>query len=258
MHEDGLSDDNSSKGSSTSSESEPDVSKQTLQQEVEDAISQLIDLSVLLRKHGAQQQEDRAASFVPVDENGVSMLSDFVDWSKWACQKSVDNQNGFLPENWMVERIERTMLRRWRLMCYRVHHADRIANSYAVQLPVVESEKELRQVPVPNTTADKALPQEISDDGDSVVTVKTKQSSAATHLPGDYRLPSSTKRLGSSIASSKTHLLPGRHDFPGPPKVEVSSKEFLCPYCRLPQHVKELKRSRWQWVIVFDLVTHRR
>jgi hypothetical protein len=246
MHEAGQSDNNSSKGSSTSSESEPDVSKHTLQQEVEDSISQLLDLSVLLRKHGAQQHEDRAASFVPIDENGDSMLSDFVDWSKWACQKSVENQNGFLPGEWMVERMERTMLRRWRLMCYRAHHADRIANSYAVQLPVVESERDVRQAPVPNAAAGEVLPPDKSDDESSVVTVKTKQSSAATHLPADYKLPISAQRPGSSVASSKTRLMPGRHDFPGPPKVEVSSKEFLCPYCRLPQYVKELKRSRWQ------------
>jgi hypothetical protein len=245
MHEDGPSDANSP-NSSTSSGSEPDVSKNTLQQEAEDSISQLLDLSVLLRKHGAQQHEDRAASFVPVDENGASMLKDFKRWSKWACQKSAENQDGFLPGEWMVERIERTMLRRWRLMCYRAHHDDRIANSHAAQFPVVESESDIRQAPVPSATAGKPLPQQKSDDGDSDVTVRTKQSSAATQLPEEYRLPSPTKRPGSSIASSRTHIMPGRHDFPGPPKVAVSSTEFLCPYCRLPQQSKELKRSRWQ------------
>jgi hypothetical protein len=192
VHEDEQSDDNSSKGTSTSSESQLVVSKHTLQQEVEDSISQLLDLSVLLRKHGAQQHEDRAASFVPVDENGESMLSDFVDWSKWACRKSMENHNGFLPGEWMVERIERTILRRWRLMCYRVHHADRIANSDVVQLPVVESERDVRQAPILNN---------------SVVTGKTKQSSAATRLPADYRLSNPTNRLGSSIAASKTRLM---------------------------------------------------
>jgi hypothetical protein len=245
MHEDGQSDPGSPRDSSISSESEPDASKQTLQQEVEDSISRLLDLSALLRNHGAQQHEDRAIRFVPVDENGASMINDFVDWSKWSCQKSTENQNGFLPGEWMVERFERTMLRRWLLMCYRAHHGDRIANS-SIQLPVVGSQRDIRQATVRKATSDKALPPDTSDDDNSVVTVKTKQSSAATQLPANYRLPSPTKRPRSSIASSKTHFMPGHHDFPGPPKVEESSKEFLCPYCRLPQQVKELKRSRWQ------------
>jgi hypothetical protein len=235
----------STDSSGDDSSSEPENSQQSLQAEVEDSISQLLDLSVLLRKQGAQQHEDRAAQFVPVDENGESMLDEYAEWSQRACQKSMENADGFLPETWMVSRMQRTILRRWRLMCYRVHHANRVAASRIIDLPFVEPGANITQAPVPSTPATEIPLRVNARDDRTVITVRTKQSSAASELPADFMLPTPTKRPRSS-ASSKTRFMPGKHDFPAPPRAEVESREFSCPYCRLPQPAKDLKRSRWQ------------
>lgn len=235
-----------SSSSEDDSSSEPEESRQSVQHEVEDSISQLLDLSVLLRKQGAQQHEDRAADFVPVEENGDSMVDEFMRWSERACRKSAENPRNYCVEEWMVARMQRTMLRRWRLMCYREHHANRIAASRMVRFSGSEPEVAVPKAPDSNILADKAPAPTRSHDAHTIVTVRTKQSSAATELPAGFRPPSPGKRPRSSIASSKSHFTPGRHDFPRAPKVGENSKEFLCPYCRLPQPIRELKRSKWQ------------
>jgi len=239
--------DNSDAGESNVSSSI--YTAETLEEEIEETIGQIVDLSVLLRKEGAQQHEDRAKDFEPKDEHGNSLQNDFVAFVDFVCTRRLQNKNGFIPEDFLTQRLKRITIKRWRLIHYRIHHADRMNLDAQISIPVAE------EPGVGTSSKSVGRPQggmEASKSAPSVT--KTKQStattrqSAATTLPADYKPPISRPSKSLSIASSKTQFSPHALNFPRPPKVQTHEQDFKCPYCCLPEPAKTLGRRSWEYV----------
>ncbi|KAK0846198.1 hypothetical protein LTR91_022148 [Friedmanniomyces endolithicus] len=226
-------------------------------EDVEEGIGRLIRLSIQLRREGFQQHEVKAVDFEPKDVKGNSMVEEFREFSQFQCSQHLSLERAQSIDDQLLQRLERTLLKRWRLMCYRSHHANRIANN-ALNKPAVAYQGPVspdtlpkpgpgQQISplIPSSTQQASLP--------DVGTRTTQQSSTASVLTKDYRPTDRGTLRASSIATSVPRAVSGRHDFPPAPKISSGVEEAECPLCRLIRPRHELQGNNWKSHVLRDL-----
>ncbi|KAK0318978.1 hypothetical protein LTR54_009872 [Friedmanniomyces endolithicus] len=219
-------------------------------EDVEEGIGRLIRLSFQLRREGFQQHEVKAVDFEPKDVKGNSMVDEFCEFAQFQCSQHLSQEKAQVIDDQLLQRLERTLLKRWRLMCYRSYHANRIAKS-TVNKPAVAYQGSVspdtlsklepgQQIPVliPNSTQHASA--------SAVGTRTTQQSSTASVLTKDYRPTDRGALRASSIATSIPRAVSGKNDFPPAPKFLPGVEEVECPLCRLIRPRHELHGDNWK------------
>jgi len=193
-------------------------------------------------------------NFTPRNEEGDSLLPEFANHVNFQCGHLLAQKHDFEPKDFLAKRVRQTIIRRWRLMCYQMHHADLIASTQDrdSQAPMPIPEDSGLQMARPVADACQAV-KGANESATAVMTVaRTEQSIAtteqttATTLPPDHEPWISKPSVSSSIASSRTQFSHGTLAFPRPPKPSTDEWEFICPYCCLPQPARNLARSKWE------------
>lgn len=226
----------------------------TLQTEIEGTIRQLTDLSLLLRRQGSPQHWSRATNFTPKNEEGKSLLPEFANHINSQCRRMLEQENDFQQKDFLAKRVSQTIIRRWRLMCYQIHHADRISTTQNLdsQMPVsapkgpdVDKAETIINAPqaVAGTTTNTMAVAAVARTEHSFATM---EQNAATTLPADHRPSIPKPEISPSMASSRTQFNHGTLAFPRPPKAPTNGWEFVCPYCCLSQPAKNLARPKWE------------
>jgi hypothetical protein len=213
-----------------------------LETEIEDVIGQLIDVSVLLRQEGSQQQlEDRSKNFEPRNEHGDSLLDEFVTFVDWMCTRKREGTNDFVPEEFLVQRLRRTITKRWRLIHYLIHHDGRMNLDAQISTPMPEG----HIVEHVDRTVDK--PQKEVKTFESIPSAtKTKRVTWGDRCnPPISRQPKSL-----SMASSRAQFRAGTSTVPRPLEELTGMRKSECPYCREFVSVKELDRH-WRCVAIW-------
>ena len=213
-------------------------------EDVSDLLSDLIKLSVVIRKAGLQSRSLRAASYVPRDEDDRERLKQF----EKSFLPQVLEYRHELKDRLLRERLCRAISRRRRYFEYHTTHQQRIAFGGD---PVEEQQPtQLLQLPVsaeqdtsPNAPA--ITSPDISLRRNPRVHVRslppTKASDYDPHAIKEFSQKSSMPR---SMVSSNTFARTS--GIPGPPKVFGSGKHFECPYCPILISRNKLSKPLWR------------
>lgn len=210
-------------------------------EDVSDLLSDLIKLSVVIRKAGLQSRSLRAASYVPRDEDDRERLEQF---EKSFLPQVLEHRHE-LKDRLLRERLCRAISRRRRYFEYHTTHQQRIAFGGD---PVEEQQPtQLLQLPVAaeQDTSPAITSPDISLRRNPRAHVRslppTKASDYDPHAIKEFSQTSSIPR--SMVSSNRFARTSG---IPGPPKVFGSGKHFECPYCPILISRKKLSKSLWR------------
>ncbi|KAK1066326.1 hypothetical protein LTR74_007213 [Friedmanniomyces endolithicus] len=189
-----------------------------------------------------------------VEEDG------FCEFAQFQCSQHLSQEKAQVIDDQLLQRLERTLLKRWRLMCYRSHHANRIAKS-TLNKPAVAYQGSVPPDTLPKLEPGQQIPVLIPDStkhasASAVGTRTTQQSSTASVLTKDYRPTDRGALRASSIATSIPRAVSGKNDFPPAPKFLPGVEEVECPLCRLIRPRHELHGDNWKSHVLRDLLPY--
>lgn len=265
---------------------------EALRRETRQAISRLIEVATYLRTAATQKEDDKALEYDPIDGMGNRLLPEHADYvreqiamhlrvnrSRYANTQEVvqgtpaliDRENSV--ETWlsrfedrgqihlscddfMAERLFRTIIQRWRLLCYRKRRAQLIAENadeiVSGSSPVGTTPKTTNpgiHLPVSALRAVDAVANRFRLTIGAEVRTPAPPFAAPT-LSAGRTLPKLAVPSASQAASSATGMTKAALtdlEFPSPPHVEKSG-EGLCPLCTVPMSVQHFAGEKWRWV----------
>lgn len=228
---------------------------------VEDGISRLLQLAVRVRQEGAKRSNEEVARFEPTDEHGKPLLDEFEAYIDKICQRAFEPSKeangadhgqpegvalGSVP-NYLQERTKKTMLERWRRLCYRKHHASDLAGPRNKVLPKSDTQKQqTKPAAPPLVSRDSARGPNLSTKKTLGVDVAPKAMSTASQLPEHITIDRNIDPHPKTPPTVSTKIRADRLEFPRPPKIRDGMDMFNCNFCGLPCKTSLLEKRKWQ------------
>jgi hypothetical protein len=250
-----------------------------IQSEADDDISHLIDISGYLRRAWTQREEERALRFEPKDGMNASLVDEFrahmllqcrfhfeidcVQHDQTQLTSNADARKAVLDRHYnqvplqcptdpeIVDRVYETIILRWRLICYRIQHAEKFAAEDATS----DSASSIALQPVRNVRKPRKPARDKSNNDNYAPNIHGPpptlgQSTAATEISANRPLPERqaqrpNKQYG---AASMTRVGISGIEFPSAPKVEAGNQNALCTLCRIIMPKSELQGDSWRYV----------
>jgi hypothetical protein len=236
----------------------------------------LLDIAADLRKLGTQREEYRALKFDPTDDKGNSLTAEFKQYALVQCRlhlrrtrNAVVAEDGSkdsekhhiisekfaniqicdspaLPGNEMIlDRLQATILQRWRLLCYRSHHGRALATdakSDSAASEVVQSGAPVAGVVMPELVEIRVKSLDKSEAPRTII------SSAATELTAARMIDIQPVKepVVRSVATRSSGIALKDVDFPRQPRAD--GEETLCPLCWIPMPTEDIQGRRWKSV----------
>jgi hypothetical protein len=154
------------------------------------------------------------------------------------CSALNDIRNDDISDSNFIElRLRETILQRWRLLCYRAHHAETLASEWSEDQVHVLS-KNAEEVSVQPATPHAEIASAPQDQ-------RTTISSVATTVHTDYTVLTKAERAPKTVMT-KSGVALRDADFPKAPRIEHG--EAKCPLCHVPMPASDLKGTKWKSV----------
>ena len=217
---------------------------------IQDGIGRLGQLAVRLRREGAHRTEARAAEFDPTDESGEQLAPEFESYIKVTCRRAFPehNHDGATEERFQIAgylqgRLRKTILDRWRRICYCRHHASDLAGP--TSKPAVKSDTQ-KLKPKLNAVENVGTRDLLRPGMVRKPSVARKAVSTATTVPEDLKIDKKVDLKPRSTPTVTTKVRADQLNFPRAPNARDGVDLFICPFCGMPRPTKLLSKNQWQ------------
>jgi hypothetical protein len=237
----------------------------------------LLDIAADIRKLGTQKEEQRALRFDPVDHEGNSLTQDFKQYILIQCRlhlvrtraaiiaqdesessemahttserisgMEISNGTSLAKDEFILGRLQATILQRWRLLCYRAHHSRVLAYDG-------DSKKTASEAEEPEATGRvEEAPEQIASESKGKSPVEspgTVESSAATEMTEGRLIAKRPveEQTAKSVSTRSSGVALKEADFPRQPR--IVGEETLCTLCWIPMPAKDLQGRKWRSVL---------